>query len=165
MSTIYFKKWSAPICDLYFYADDSALLILAFEKTHKKLAAKLDLTELSTKSSPIIENTIRQLKEYFAGERSRFEVPMRPNGTEFQQAAWKELSRIPFGKTLSYGEQAKRFATKSSVRAVGSANGRNPISIIVPCHRVISSDGKISGYAGGPEVKKKLLDLENPGRT
>jgi len=160
MNTIYFKKWASPVCDLYFYADDEGLLILAFKDTHEKLATARDITKVSKATSPIIEATIKQLEEYFSGKRRKFELPLKPTGTDFQKNAWKELGRIPFGGTLSYSQQAKRIDSANAVRAIGSANGKNPISIVVPCHRVITQSGKISGYAGGPEVKRKLLQLE-----
>ena len=160
MNTIYFKKWSSPICELFFYADDEALLILAFKSTHTSLAKKLGIKNVSKESSRIIEKAIKQLDEYFAGARKAFEIPLKPTGTPFQKSAWQALTSIPFGHTLSYSEQAQKINSTGAVRAVGSANGRNPISIIVPCHRVITQSGKISGYAGGPIIKQKLLMLE-----
>lgn len=102
----------------------------------------------------------QQLTEYFAGERQQFEVPMKSTGTPFQLRVWEELSRIPFGVTISYAELAQRVGNPSASRAVGSANGRNPISIIVPCHRVIGANGKLTGYGGGLDKKEWLLDWE-----
>jgi methylated-DNA-[protein]-cysteine S-methyltransferase len=101
-----------------------------------------------------------QLGEYFAGERVEFEVPAAGGGTPFQRRVWAALSEIPYGKTVSYGELARRIGRPAASRAVGMANGRNPISIVVPCHRVIGSDGGLTGYAGGVERKRFLLDLE-----
>lgn len=101
-----------------------------------------------------------QLSEYFAGERTTFELPLAPAGTPFQQDVWRELSRIACGTTVTYGSVAKAVGAVSSVRAVGAAVGRNPISIIIPCHRVLGSDGSLTGYAGGLERKRKLLALE-----
>lgn len=101
-----------------------------------------------------------QLVEYFAGRRREFDVPLDPRGTGFEQAAWAQLLRIPFGATISYGEQARRLGDGGAARGVGRANGRNPISIIVPCHRVVGADGSLTGYGGGVERKRWLLSFE-----
>lgn len=101
-----------------------------------------------------------ELSEYFAGKRTRFTVPLAVDGTEFQKEVWAQLAKIPYGQTLSYRDVAKRVGREKAVRAVGTANGRNPISIIVPCHRVIAADGTLGGYAGGLATKTKLLELE-----
>ncbi|HSA48827.1 MAG TPA: methylated-DNA--[protein]-cysteine S-methyltransferase [Yinghuangia sp.] len=101
-----------------------------------------------------------QLDEYFAGERRSFDVPLAPRGTPFQRSVWRELTTIPYGRTMSYGAMAAALGTPTASRAVGAANGRNPISIIVPCHRVIASNGALTGYAGGLDKKERLLALE-----
>jgi methylated-DNA-[protein]-cysteine S-methyltransferase len=101
-----------------------------------------------------------QLAEYFAGERQVFDLPLRLVGTDFQKAVWRQLAEIPFGVSISYAELARRVGQPTATRAVGAANGRNPISIIVPCHRVIATNGKLTGYGGGLENKKWLLDHE-----
>ena len=111
-------------------------------------------------SSPIIEVTIGQLDGYFAGTRHEFDVPLDPEGTEFQQSVWQVLRTIPYGETMSYGEQAIVLGDPNKARAVGTANGRNPLSIVVPCHRVIGANGSLTGFAGGMKAKKFLLDLE-----
>ncbi len=108
----------------------------------------------------ILDDAVRELDEYFAGERTEFDLPLDPVGTEFQQQAWAVLRTIPYGQTMSYGEQAARLGDKNKSRAVGAANGRNPISIIVPCHRVVGSNGKLTGFAGGLENKDWLLRHE-----
>lgn len=105
-------------------------------------------------------DVVAQLGEYFAGERTRFEVPMAFEGTDFQRRVWSELCAIPYGRTISYGELARRVDNPRASRAVGSANGRNPIAVIVPCHRVIAGDGSLGGYGGGLERKVVLLELE-----
>jgi len=102
-----------------------------------------------------------QLGEYFAGERTRFDVPIEMEGTRFQRRVWRELEEIPCGETISYGELARRVEQPSAARAVGLANGRNPISVIVPCHRVIGANGNLTGYGGGMERKRILLGLES----
>lgn len=107
---------------------------------------------------------IRQLNEYFAGERRYFDLPLAPQGTAFQQQVWRELQRIPYGVTISYGEMARRIGNPTASRAVGLANGANPIAIIVPCHRVIGASGKLTGFGGGLDIKQRLLDLEQGHR-
>jgi methylated-DNA-[protein]-cysteine S-methyltransferase len=110
-------------------------------------------------ATPVLKKTALQLAEYFAGERTGFDVPMELDGTEFQRQVWAELSRIPYGQTISYGELALRVGRPRAPRAVGQANGRNPIPIIVPCHRVLAGNG-LGGYGGGLPVKRALLALE-----
>lgn len=102
----------------------------------------------------------RQLEEYFRGERREFDLELAPQGTPFQLAVWREVSRIPYGETATYGELARRLGDPRAVRAVGAANGANPLWIIIPCHRVVGADGSLTGYAGGIEVKRRLLELE-----
>lgn len=101
-----------------------------------------------------------QLEEYFCGKRKKFDLPLDLNGTNFQMKVWKELSKIGYGKTLSYGEVSQKIDLPKGARAVGGANNKNPLPIIIPCHRVIQSDGKLGGYAGGLVLKQQLLDLE-----
>lgn len=111
---------------------------------------------------PVIYETIKQLSEYFAGTRTRFELPLHLTGTEFQLQVWDALREIPYGSTVSYRDIADRIGRRKSVRAVANAIGANPIAIIIPCHRVIGSDGSLTGYAGGIEIKRRLLALELP---
>jgi methylated-DNA-[protein]-cysteine S-methyltransferase len=110
--------------------------------------------------NPLLKETKKQLKEYFLGKRTCFELPLVIEGTAFQISAWKQLQKIPYGETISYGEQAKRLGDKSKARAVGGANGLNPISIVIPCHRVIGSNGHLVGFGGGLDNKALLLELE-----
>lgn len=113
---------------------------------------------------PLLDRAETQLGEYFAGDRTSFELPLANDGSEFQKLVWGELMRIPYGETASYGEIARRLGYDNTVsRAVGSANGSNPIPIVVPCHRVIGADGALTGYAGGVDRKQTLLRLEQPG--
>jgi methylated-DNA-[protein]-cysteine S-methyltransferase len=107
-----------------------------------------------------VGETIRQLREYFEGGRSEFELPLAPAGTQFQKAVWGRLREIPYGETISYGELAKRVGNPKASRAVGAANGQNPIPIVIPCHRVIGANGKLTGFGGGLPVKEALLALE-----
>jgi methylated-DNA-[protein]-cysteine S-methyltransferase len=113
-------------------------------------------------AADVLRKAERQLGEYFAGDRTEFSVALEFRGTTFQQEAWRGLLTIPYGQTVSYGEQARRIGRPKAVRAIGAANGANPIPVIVPCHRVIGADGSLTGYGGGMEIKKKLLILENP---
>jgi methylated-DNA-[protein]-cysteine S-methyltransferase len=110
--------------------------------------------------APHLVQAQRQLAEYFAGERRTFDLPLDPRGTPFQLAAWRALVDIPYGETISYGEQARRLGRLGAARAVGAANGRNPLSIVVPCHRVVGADGRLVGFGGGLEAKRYLLNLE-----
>lgn len=123
-----------------------------------------DVSEGSAAADDILDVAVRQLDEYFAGERREFDVPLDPVGTEFQLRVWEVLRTIPYGQTISYGEQAARLGDRNKSRAVGAANGRNPLSIIVPCHRVVGSTGKLTGFAAGIDTKAWLLDHEQGGR-
>lgn len=116
--------------------------------------------EVEEGDAPVIYGAIKQLEAYFAGERHTFDLPLRFVGTDFQQRVWKALQEIPYGATITYAELASMVGEPSAVRAVASANGANALSIIVPCHRVIGSDGSLTGYAGGLGAKRKLLQLE-----
>jgi methylated-DNA-[protein]-cysteine S-methyltransferase len=109
---------------------------------------------------PVLRKARRELEEYFAGKRTQFDVPLDPQGTEFQREVWKAIAKVGFGKTLTYGELAKRAGHPGSARAAGAATGRNPIGIIVPCHRILGANGSLTGYAGGLGRKRALLALE-----
>lgn len=111
-------------------------------------------------TTPLLEEAAGQLKEYMAGRRQEFDLPLCPRGTEFQRQVWQALLQIPYGTTITYGQLARMVGRPRAVRAVGQANGRNPISILIPCHRVVGAGGVLRGYAGGVEQKKKLLRLE-----
>ena len=120
----------------------------------------IKLDNCNRKETEVIKQTKSQLEEYFRGERKKFDVPLEINGTEFQQKVWRALLEIPYGETRSYLDIAKKIGNNKASRAVGMANNRNKIMIIIPCHRVIGSNKKLVGYAGGLEVKEKLLRLE-----
>jgi methylated-DNA-[protein]-cysteine S-methyltransferase len=138
--------------------DEKGLRHLAFQDGRHALAI-----ENHWLLDPAFFKTLKtQLNAYFAGESKVFDVPLRPTGTPFQLKVWAALQEIPYGRTVSYGWIAKRIGRPNAVRAVGGANGRNPISIIIPCHRVIGSNGTLTGYGGGLDVKQRLLRLENP---
>jgi len=157
---VFYKKWMSPIGEINLYANEKSLLALTYKENDEEVSGRLRLEDHIEESSPIIEETMRQLEEYFEGKRKTFEIPVTLSGTDFQLLAWNFLREIPFGMALSYSEQAKKIERENAFRAVGSANGKNPISIIIPCHRILASNGKISGYAGGPAIKKRLLEIE-----
>jgi methylated-DNA-[protein]-cysteine S-methyltransferase len=142
--------------------DDKALVAILWEKDNPR---RVCLSELvADEKHPVLVETERQLREYFAGKRKKFSVALDMRGTRFQQDVWEALLAIPFGETRTYGQLAKQLGNPRATRAVGAANGRNPLSIIVPCHRVIGSSGKLTGFAGGLETKAHLLSLEkSPG--
>jgi methylated-DNA-[protein]-cysteine S-methyltransferase len=150
----YAKKINSPIGDLFLVANATALI--AIDNQTNDLFKKAEKSD----SNKILNLAHKQLDEYFKGKRTEFELPLEPVGTVFQQKAWKALMKIPYGKVWSYGEQAKFLKSPTSSRAVGGANGKNPIPIIIPCHRVIGSTGKLTGYAGGMDMKVGLLKLE-----
>lgn len=110
---------------------------------------------------PVLVEAVAQLRAYFARDLKEFDLPLAPRGTPFQVAVWEQLRRIPYGETISYGELARRVGNPSASRAVGAANGRNPIAIVVPCHRVIGANGTLTGFGGGMDAKRTLLDLES----
>lgn len=111
-------------------------------------------------ADPVLRATVAQLDEYFAGRRTAFDLPLDPVGSQFQQQAWSALRTIPYGSTISYGEQAGRLGDRRKARAVGAANARNPLPVVVPCHRVVASSGALTGFAGGVPTKQWLLDFE-----
>jgi methylated-DNA-[protein]-cysteine S-methyltransferase len=152
MSTTAYTVVDSPIGEILLTAEDGALTRLYMSPFHLDSAWEPDPDALA--------EPVRQLAEYFAGERTEFELELRPHGTAFQQAVWAKLLEIPYGETTSYGALALELGDPRKVRAVGLANGRNPISIVVPCHRVIGADGSLTGYGGGLERKRHLLDLE-----
>jgi len=154
---IYTNQIPSPAGDLTLGVDDSGGV------THLLFGA-LEING-STRDGARTAELERQLREYFAGERREFELRLNGSGTPFQKRVWDELTRIPYGQTISYGELARRVGNPNGSRAVGSANGQNPISIIVPCHRVIGASGKLVGYGGGLPIKEKLLELERQFAT
>ena len=144
-----------PVGKLRLVASDKGLTAIDVKATYSRLATKPD-----GRAQKILAETRKQLTQYFAGDRKKFDVPFDLSGTPFQLKAWKTLTRIPYGKTISYGEQAKAMRKTKAFRAVGSANGKNPIPIIIPCHRVIASNGGLGGYSLGLKMKRQLMKLE-----
>lgn len=151
----------SPVGDLTLVTDGTALTALYFvEHQHApgtdRLGPQVDVDD----APDVLQRTVRQLAQYFAGERTDFDLPLAPTGTAFQQQVWAALREIPYAQTRSYGQVAASLGKPGASRAVGLANGRNPLSIVVPCHRVIGADGSLTGYGGGAERKQTLLDLE-----
>jgi methylated-DNA-[protein]-cysteine S-methyltransferase len=152
------KFIETPVGKLKLVASDHGLVAVQWENDRPSRVRLSELVE--NDEHPVLVQTERQLREYFSGKRKAFSVALDMRGTRFQKDVWEALLAIPFGETKSYGQLAKQLGNPRATRAVGAANGRNPISIIVPCHRVIGSSGKLTGFAGGLDVKAHLLSLE-----
>jgi methylated-DNA-[protein]-cysteine S-methyltransferase len=153
-------QMSSPVGEVRIVAQDGAIVRLDFEPFHTATELALVLGERDD-HDPLLRRAVDQLKAYFARDLKEFDLPLRPRGSEFQLRVWEQLRGIGYGETTSYGEIARRLGmTNAASRAVGLANGRNPIAIVVPCHRVIGANGTLTGYAGGLERKRQLLDLE-----
>jgi len=155
--------FDSPIGPLTAVENDAGLAAV-YMAVHKRRPA-LETFGARVAGSPVLDAAAEQLGEYFAGQRREFSVPLAAAGSEFQHRVWAALREIPYGELRTYGELAAMLGDPSMAQAVGSANGRNPISIIVPCHRVVGADGSLVGYAGGLERKQFLLELENPSWT
>jgi methylated-DNA-[protein]-cysteine S-methyltransferase len=153
-----YKYVASPVRKLKLVASETGLIAILWENDNPRRVRLADLVEDNNQG--ILVETERQLNEYFAGKRDEFSIPLDMRGTAFQKNVWRALQAIPFGKTRSYGEIANQVGRPTASRAVGAANGRNPISIVVPCHRVVGSSGKLTGFAGGLEAKAHLLNLE-----
>jgi methylated-DNA-[protein]-cysteine S-methyltransferase len=150
----------SPVGTLTIVAGDAGVRAVLWPDDDPKRVRLPDAVDDPT--HPVIAAAASQLEEYFAGTRMTFDVPLDPVGTDFQRAAWEALLTIPYGVTVSYGDQADRMGDRRKARAVGAANGRNPISIIVPCHRVVGANGSLTGFAGGVDTKAWLLAHERP---
>ena len=163
MSTLYYTQIDdSPVGPLLLAGNQDALHVLSFGVGSRR-------REIDAKWQPdtkgVLTNIRRELDEYFAGRLKQFSTPVAFNGTQFQNTVWRELRRIPYGETISYLDLAKRIKNPAAVRAVGMANGANPVAIIVPCHRVIGSNGALTGFGGGLPTKRALLELEKGQRT
>src|SRR5262249_34677000 len=148
----HYTHMESPVGQLLLAGDDEVLQRIAFVKQADSLP--------DAQPNRLLREATQQLKAYFAGDLKKFELPLRMEGTPFQLAVWRALQEIPYGETTSYGELARRLGKPKGARAVGLANGSNPIAIVVPCHRVIGSNGKLTGYGGGLNNKETLLALE-----
>jgi methylated-DNA-[protein]-cysteine S-methyltransferase len=151
-----YTQIESPVGPLLLVADDAGLRQILFVNGRHHARPEASWKE----DAAPLKDTVSQLRAYFAGEREEFDLPLAPDGTAFQQDVWRRLCEIPYGETISYGELARRIGNPQASRAVGLANGSNPIPIVIPCHRVIGSNGKLTGYGGGLPIKEKLLGLE-----
>lgn len=155
MTDTYQSQIDSPIGLLTLVASDDGLRkVLWADQADEAGDAEFD------DGHPVLEAAAVQLTEYFAGERSTFDLPLDLIGTDFQKAAWLALADVPYGETTSYGEQAERIGRKGAFRAVGAANGKNPVPIVLPCHRIVGANGALTGFAGGLGIKQQLLALE-----
>lgn len=150
---IKYMRMESIIGPLVLGEENGALVLLGFGE---KDVPKAGLEEVTA----VLAEARAQLEAYFSGERAQFDLPLAPRGTDFQKTVWEELKRIPFGETRSYGQVAALLGKPGAARAIGMANNRNPIAVIIPCHRVIGADGSLVGYDGGLDIKVKLLELE-----
>jgi methylated-DNA-[protein]-cysteine S-methyltransferase len=157
VKAVYYTTYQSPVGPLLLAGHANALRYVRFESSERALPPQADW---KFEKEPFAE-VMRQLQAYFRGELKEFDVPLAMEGTEFQLRVWNALRAIPYGETISYLQLAERIGSPKAVRAVGLANGSNPIPIIVPCHRVIGSDGSLTGFGGGLSTKKKLLELES----
>lgn len=157
METLFYCRYSSEVTDLILAASDKGLVLLEFDR--RKFPPKK--SKYQWEESPAsLKSYTRELDEYFAGKRRTFTFPLDLRGTPFQLACWSALLAIPYGETRSYADIARAIGRANAFRAVGMANNRNPIAIVVPCHRVVASDGTLCGYGGGLDLKRKLLELE-----
>lgn len=161
MTAMFHTTLESPIGPLLLAGEKRGLRYVSFAASRRPQKPQRDWIE---HRKPFAE-TIRQLTAYFAGKLKEFDLPLILDGTEFQILVWEHLRKIPYGETVSYGELARRIGRADAVRAVGAANGSNPIPIIVPCHRVIGSNGDLTGFGGGLSIKRKLLALESRQRS
>lgn len=158
---LFSSQVATPIGRLTLLATADALVAVRFEAHHPLLVLhRAPAIEVKRGAHAVLAQAERELQQHFAGERTRFSVPLEPRGTPFQQRVWCELLAIPYGQTRSYGQLAAAIDQPTASRAVGAANGRNPLAIFVPCHRVIGASGALTGFAGGHEAKRFLLGLE-----
>ena len=158
MTDLFETTIASPVGALRLVAGDAGLVAILWENDDP---ARVRIgPAIERADHPVLSETARQLRAYFAGDLQKFDLPLDARGTDFQKSVWAELSRIPFGETRSYADLACAIGRPSAVRAVGAANGRNPISIVIPCHRVIGTDGALTGFAGGLEAKRALLAHE-----
>lgn len=153
---------ASPLGNLTLVASESVLRAILWENDDPRRVKLGSLSE--DRKHPLLRETEKQLREYFAGHRKEFDLPLDLSGTAFQKSVWAALRSIPFGRTKSYGDIARQLSRPTAFRAVGAANGRNPVSIIVPCHRAVGWDGALTGFAGGLRAKRRLLDLERSRR-
>jgi methylated-DNA-[protein]-cysteine S-methyltransferase len=155
---IRYARFESPLGPVVAVADEHGLTHIDF--VGAKYEQKVTSDWVEDPAYPPLRDCGKQLAEYFAGRRRSFDLPLAPEGTPFQRSVWREIARVPYGETISYAELATRAGAPGQARAAGAATGRNPLGVVVPCHRIMGSDGSLTGYAGGLERKRGLLDLE-----
>lgn len=160
MKTLKYHTMESPVGVLKLVATEKNLLAVLWEREKLAKLEEIEEVNIANRNQPILRETKKQLKEYFSAQRISFNLPLEASGTEFQKAVWQVLAGIPYGVTWTYKQVAERINRPQAVRAVGTAIGRNPLSIIIPCHRVIGSNGELRGFAGGLDRKETLLLLE-----
>jgi methylated-DNA-[protein]-cysteine S-methyltransferase len=158
-----FGFYESPMGRMLIVADEDGLRGLYF--VGQKYYRAADREWRRDDDHPVVLKTARQMAEYFAGKRTEFDIPLAPRGTAFQSSVWSAIASVKYGETITYAELARRAGHPGAIRAAGTATGRNPITIIVPCHRIVGSDGSLTGYAGGLERKRALQDLESGARS
>jgi methylated-DNA-[protein]-cysteine S-methyltransferase len=154
------REMETPIGVLTVIASDKGIARILFEKEKAGEAALRTEVPVAEADDEVLAAAVSQLEEYFTGTRRQFDLPLDLDGTEFQRRAWLALADVPYGETTTYGQQAERIGRPGAFRAVGAANGQNPVPIVLPCHRIIGADGSLTGFGGGLDVKRKLLDHE-----
>jgi len=152
---------TSPVGTLTLLASDAGLRAILWEGEGPGDRVPWPVDVVEDRNHPVLTAAREQLQEYFAGDRQSFDVPIDLHGTPFQVKAWRSLATIPYGETITYGQQAGMLGDAKKARAVGAANGKNPVSIILPCHRVVGADGTLTGFAGGLAAKRALLDFES----
>lgn len=163
MTKIHVREHDSPLGVLVLESDGRALVRIRLPEEEWRPDPREDRRPDPDPGRGPLAAAVRQLDAYFAGELREFDLPLAPRGTDFQRRVWRELPRIPHGATVTYAELARSVGRPTAWRAVGAANGRNPLPIVLPCHRVVGSDGRLTGYAGGLDAKRFLLDLERDG--
>ena len=153
-----YARFDSPLGPMLVTAEDDGITEVNF--VDAKYTRPVQPGWVEDPEAPALAECRKQLLEYFAGKRTDFDLPLASRGTEFQQRVWKEIARVRFGETITYGELANRAGTPGHARAAGAATGRNPVGVVIPCHRIVGSDGSLTGYAGGLERKRELLELE-----
>ena len=155
---IRYARFESPLGPVLAIADEDGITHIDF--VGAKYERRIEPDWIEDPRASALAACGRQLAEYFTGVRTAFDLPLAPHGSEFQQRVWREIARVPYGETISYGELARRAGAPGQARAAGAATGRNPVGIVVPCHRIVGGDGRLTGYAGGLERKRGLLELE-----
>jgi methylated-DNA-[protein]-cysteine S-methyltransferase len=155
---IRYALFESPLGTVMAVADEDGITHIDF--IDAKYVRRIGPDWVEDPRAPALRECVKQLSEYYDGKRTTFDLPLAPRGTDFQMRVWQEIARVPFGETITYGELAKRAGAPGHARAAGAATGRNPIGVVVPCHRIVGADGSLTGYAGGLERKRELLEIE-----